>query len=805
MIFRFADTWLGGKGSRPLVRPVVPVVVALISGITAADLGLQLPGWGLGGSLLVLLILMASAWWRSQPVRLTPLVFFCLLGMGLYQQAIFPALPPHHLVHLPQDQALSVQGRLARPSKAAGERLQLFMAVEAVITPEGWRKVTGQLLVLAPIMEAPPVGTKLVVRGRLRPPRVLKNPGAFNRVRYLAADGIFRELTLRDQRDLVFLNTEESYPLGEKLRGGIRRQLKALHSSVRAMYLAMLLGDQGEVTPAMRQAFARTGTSHLLVINGLHLSMVAGVIYFLSFWLLRRFPWLLLRVNVMKISTLLAALAVAGYAWVAGGSPSTQRAEIMVLAYLLLVFLGRPREVWSALALAALLILVLSPLRLFFISFQLSFAAVAALLYIMPRFVQKSTLNVQQTTYKLHNWLYYFSIRVGLLAKEWLLVSLVATLATAPLVAHYFQVVSILGILVNIAAIPLVLGLSLPLGEAAVLAQGFGLPPVAEVLLFLGKWPMLLGYKIIDYASRLPGAAVFLPTPSWWQICAYYGCLAGIFATRRNYLTWAGTTLSGLVLVGSLAFPTLQPPRELELTLLDTYGNLAAVAAAPGGHRLVISAPAPSWPGRQVTSPGPLPAYLHRRQWRRLDQVVALGLSKDNASELLTLAQQFQVGGFWFGRLSSQGPPFWELWNYLGDRGQMPRSLSRASPPASLAGVKLAYHRLGKEQGFGLILTWQGGSAVIMPPLRQSEAAVSTEPASRPVEVLIMPLALAGTKALADWVRHYQPQHLVLYGADRRHKDLKGLSLNLPTYLTKEGAVSIYGSTDKVRLVQYQP
>ena len=146
----------------------------------------------------------------------------------------------------------------------------------------------------------------------------------------------------------------------------------------------MLLGDQGEVTQEMRHNLARTGTSHLLVVNGLHLGMVAAVIFFLAGWLLRRSAWLLLRLNVVKVATLLAAAAVVGYAWVAGGSPSTQRAEVMVLAFLLLIYLGRPREVWSALALAALIILSLTPLRLFSISFQLSFAAVAALIYLMP-------------------------------------------------------------------------------------------------------------------------------------------------------------------------------------------------------------------------------------------------------------------------------------------------------------------------------------------------------------------------------------------------------------------------------------
>ena len=252
----------------------------------------------------------------------------------------------------------------------------------------------------------------------------------------------------------------------------------------------MLLGDQGEVTPEMRHNLARTGTSHLLVVNGLHLGMVAAVIFFLGFWLLRRSAWLLLRLNVVKVATLLAAAAVVCYAWVAGGSPSTQRAEVMVLAFLLLIYLGRPGEVWSALALAALIILSLAPLRLFSISFQLSFAAVAALIYLVPRLSIPEDSELDHPVPGLLTRLLYRM-------KEWAAASVVATLATAPLVALYFQVVSILGIVVNLVAIPLVLGLALPLGEAAVFAQALYLTPLAQGLLFLGQWPLWLGWQAI--------------------------------------------------------------------------------------------------------------------------------------------------------------------------------------------------------------------------------------------------------------------------------------------------------------------
>jgi competence protein ComEC len=525
--------------NRPVARPLVPVALALMAGIASPAWGLRLADQWLAAGLVGLWGAMVLIWWARRPSRLLPLIFFWLLGLALGQQALQPFFPPHHLVHLPQEGEVTLLGRLNRSGKMGPQRVQLFVAASAWRSPAGWRPATGRLLVAGPGLASPPVGTELVLKGRLRTPGVLKNPGTFDRPRYLAADRIFREVRLQERDHPVFLAATEGYPLGEKLRGGIRqllkdldpppkseglwplilsgirRPLKDLAQPLRAIYLAMLLGDQGEITPEMRLEFARTGTSHLLVINGMHLGMVAAVTYVLSFWLLRRWAWLLLRINVVKAATLIAVFPVVAYAWVAGGSPSTQRAEVMVLAYLLLVFLGRPREVWSALALAALVILSLAPLRLFAISFQLSFAAVGAIIYLVPRLVRRAAPEDPDHPPSL-------GARIVFRGRDWLWVSAVATLATAPLVAFYFQVVSLLGILVNLVAIPLVLGLALPLGEAAVLAQALSLTPVAQFFLTLGQWPLWLGYQVITLGAGLPGSAITMPIPSWAQIAAYY-------------------------------------------------------------------------------------------------------------------------------------------------------------------------------------------------------------------------------------------------------------------------------------------
>jgi competence protein ComEC len=786
---------LNWRGDRAWGRPLMPVTLSLMAGIAGPAWGLHLPERVLLGGLAAVGLALGLLWLRGRPVRFLPLMFFWLLGVAFYQQAWQPVFPPHHLAHLPQGTDLTLLGSLNRPARMAPERVQLFMRVEAVKGPNGWRPATGNLLVLASPLEPPPVGTRLALTGRLREPRTLNNPGVFNRGRYLAAEGIFRELRVRDPGKLLFLASDVP-PLRERLRGGIREVLKTMAPELRAVYLAMLLGDQGEITPEMRQEFARTGTSHLLVINGLHLSMVAAVTYFLSFWALRRVPWLLLRMNAVKAATLLAAGPVVAYAWVAGGSPSTQRAEVMVLAYLLLLFLGRPREMWSALALAALVILSLAPLRLFAISFQLSFVAVAAIIYLAPTWARAFPAPTGR------DWHPKIGLRIWFRAREALAVSAAATLATAPLVAAYFQIVSLLGIVVNLAAIPLVLGLALPLGEAAVFAQAFSLTPVAQALLFLGQWPLGLGLAAIQGAARLPGSAIIMPIPTWLQIGAYYLILVLVFARGRRPLAWAGAALAGVVLLGSVLGPAVRQPQALEITCLDSYGALAGVAVTPASQRLVFSAPARSWAGRSGGSLPVLPGYCHWRQFRTIDHVAALSLGQDNAPELLNLSRQFTVGAFWYGSRGPDGPAAWELWNQLGDRGRAPRSLERGRPPTALGGVALSFPALGAGRGCGLHFTYAGRQALVLPPLRRLEEAQAGTLPQNP-DLLVLPGEFLSGAEGERLLARLQPQRLVIYGAAGRGAAAPAAVGDLPCYWVRDGAVSVYISGQETSVRQW--
>ena len=307
-------------GLRPLARPLVPVTLALMAGIAAPAWGLRLPEpWLLAGALAPLdcpgpLLVAAASGPVSAPAPVRA------PGSGLLPTGLaagFSSPTPHQTAPKPKpDSPATLTGPASwggtGPALDGSRRLaeSLGLAMRPV-TSRCWPRCRN------PRRWAPACWSG----GASIRPLVLQNPGTFNRPRFLAADGLFREVRLSDPQRLIFLAETQDYPWAERLRGGIRELLKSMDPAGRAIYLAMLLGDQGEVTQEMRRNLSRTGTSHLLVINGLHLGMVALVTYWLSFWLLRCFPRLLLRVNAVKIATLLAAIPVVFYAWVAGGRP----------------------------------------------------------------------------------------------------------------------------------------------------------------------------------------------------------------------------------------------------------------------------------------------------------------------------------------------------------------------------------------------------------------------------------------------------------------------------------------------------
>ena len=421
----------------------------------------------------------------------------------------------------------------------------------------------------------------------------------------------------------------------------------------------------------------------------------------------------------------------------------------------------------------------------------------AFLIYLVPRLVEWTRWP------KLDHPVPGAAARLLFRIKEWFVVSVVACLATAPLAALYFQVVSLLGILVNLVAIPLVLLLALPLGEAAVISQALSLTPVAQALLFVGQLPLWLGYQAVQWGAGVPGAAIITPTPTWLMIAAYYAILVLVFYPRRSYLTWAGAGLAGLILMTAAALPLVAAPRVLEVTCLDAYGGLEGVVVTPENRRLVVSAAAPPRWGRPAPGWGPLPGYLHWRQFRSLDLAIALNLNDANAGELLTLAQQFNVGSFWYGRRDRAEAAYWDLANYLGDRGVTPKSLERGRPPAALGPVALQYVKLAPDTAPALVLAYQGQRVLLVPPVK-GLAAEALPAVAGSLEALVIPAELATSEARNHIMARLKPRRVVVYGDPGRAAAARS-PWPVPCDFTREGAVSLYLDASGVTSRQWRP
>jgi competence protein ComEC len=280
--------------------------------------------------------------------------------------------------------------------------------------------------------------------------------------------------------------------------------------------------------------------------------------------LLARSERILLAAFVTRGAALMSALPVLFYGFLAGMSPATQRAVIMVMVFLLAVLFEREQDAVNTLAVAALLILVINPTALFEISFQLSFVAVFAILYVHGHVSFASRLRSRpHTVFK----------RLAL----FLLVSAAAILGTLPLTLYYFNETSLLGILANCLMVPLVGFLVVQLGLLAV----FLLPITSTGAYWIMKASALImhgGLDLVIPVSKCSFAAVKTVTPTVIEIGLYYALAWAVLNFGRTRLAKAVLITVALLVLAYAAYWVTRRfgNHELRVTVMDVgQGNSA--------------------------------------------------------------------------------------------------------------------------------------------------------------------------------------------------------------------------------------
>ena len=332
----------------------------------------------------------------------------------------------------------------------------------------------------------------------------------------------------------------------ERLRQNIRERFFAVlgPSDAAGILVALAVGDQRAIAAEQWRVFSRTGLTHLLSVSGLHITLVAGLVYALVGALWRRSPRLPLHLPAQLAASLGGMLAAYAYCLLSGFAVPAQRTLYMLVVVGLAQFLRRAVARRHVLGLALLVVLVVDPLAVTAAGFWLSFGAVGLLLYC------GGGAGEQRLAARLAGW--------G--RAQWAM-----TAGMLPLMLALFQQFSLVAPLANAIGIPLVSFVITPLVLLAAI-------PGLELLLFPARWLTDQGMDAARWLADRPWAVWQQAAPPPWALAAGLAGSLWLLAPRGFPARWVG-----LVLFLPLFFlpPPRPPPGLARVVLLDVGQGLA--------------------------------------------------------------------------------------------------------------------------------------------------------------------------------------------------------------------------------------
>ncbi|NPV03229.1 MAG: DNA internalization-related competence protein ComEC/Rec2 [Syntrophaceae bacterium] len=734
-------------------RPLPLLLVFFIAGIVTAFAFPVPSAWALatlaaGGTLS--LVFFAAR--RHTAAFIAAAVGFVALGILGLGPILYGEPAPDHVVHWAEKGKIVLDGVVAENPRLSEDRTSLVLEVVRVECGGVPYGASGRLLLsVGDHTRDFKYGDYVRTAVRLKHPRSFANPGAFDYSRHLRLQGIRVRGHVDDPRKIVIIREGVGLPWRqtlERFRTRIRDRIRSQAPFPEGTLIqALALGEKSEMPRQLLDQFARTGTAHILAISGLHVGIIALIAFFVVRTLLKTSEYLLLRLNIQKVSALFAFLPVAAYAFVAGLGMSTMRALLMTLALLTAVLMGRARDLPNTLALAAFAILVFCPAALFDISFQLSFAAVAALLLLMPGITERLAAWKRRPGAHMVQLMRHAAANVTL----FLSVSAAATLGTLPLIVYYFNRVPNITLAANLVLVPLLGFVVLPLSLLLVL-----IAPISETLsaplIDLTVWFARLGLDFNGRLASLPWSSSVLTTPSLAEVAACYVILltaalmlglpgrreGGVLFFRTPRRAAAVLALAVFFLAGHAAWFSLKPGNRetLRVTFLDVGHGSSTLVELPGGKRMLIDGGGfyddRFDMGRYVVAP-----FLWHSRIGKIDTVVLTHPHPDHVNGLPFILEHFDVEEVWSNGDEARvhwGAPLVEK---MGQRGIAPRILTSKSPPIDLGEVRIRIlnppealtpgevpgERQTNERALVLQLLWRDASFLL-----PSDIGAATEP-----------------------------------------------------------------------------
>jgi competence protein ComEC len=382
---------------------------------------------------------------------------------------------------------------------------------------EDWQEASGAILVYAPKFPESGFegrdfpyyryGDRLKIEGELETPPELDG---FDWQQYLASQGVYSIIHIYDTGNIELVASGQGsqplywiYSFRDKMSQSLDYALP--QEPQNSLAQAITLGKRGTLPTELRGEFAETGTAHILAVSGLHLGIVAGIALSAGIWLFgRRRPTYFI----------LALALIWFYAVLTGWHTPVFRAAIMGSLWLTADYIGRPRSAFTALLFAAAIMVAIQPFLLWDVSFQLSFAAMAGIVLLSPRF---HALLLK--AFHIPEGRGGFGIGAARFVIATVSITLGAILFTLPLIAYHFGYISVVGLPATFLILPALAGIIV--STALVGLIGLFAPPVAWVLGW-GSW-LFTTYTIntVHLFSILPFASFDIGV-SAAAVWAYY-------------------------------------------------------------------------------------------------------------------------------------------------------------------------------------------------------------------------------------------------------------------------------------------
>jgi competence protein ComEC len=729
----------------------------------------------------------AVAWWSIdrafEPERryvrrvtglIPPLVAVAAFGLGAISLSaeLRPRLPAGHVVRAVDSAGgrlrATVDARVVNAERTGGSGAAILVDVEALKTSTGRRRADGRMLVRVErgVVVRPAPGDRLRFTASLRFPQTFRNPGGYDARAQLALRAVRVVAAVPDYAEVTALARGGFSLRGviERLRDRVRGALEeAARGPAAELLRALILGEGDDLPRQVRDAFQATGTYHIVSISGLHMALVAAGAFTLARWVAGWLAaWLWPAADVRRGAALAALGPVLLYMALAGAGVAAVRAALMAAAVLVALALGRRLDLWSALGLAALVLLAFYPGALFELSFLLSFGAVAAILRLSPWLADLAGIRDLLAAPRADvarpgamGLVAQGARRAGAWVAASMGVSAAAGLGTGPLLAAAFGRLTPWAPLANLVVVPLVGGFAVALGLVG--AAVALVAPAAAAPIFQADAALLdLALRAVDAIAAWPGAVVWVPTPTLWEVALAYAALwllptawPGPSLALAPAPSWERRTarasvlavVACLLVAGTVrAWPP--PAGTLRVTFLDVGAGETALFELPGGERLLVDGGA-AFEGAFDVGARVVTPFLHGRGVKRIDVLLLTQPRPDRHGGLAFLARVFPIGEVW---LPPGAPQIGgELGRVLADRGVPIRVKRPDDPQVTFGRVGLTFLPGRTRLAFDLVF---GTVAIVSPP----DGPGAPAPAG-------WPLPVGPTATVLQWPRSVLPRY----------------------------------------------